>query len=173
MKHRHYKILDSTQEQAKRLISEGIKDELVLITTDEQTSGYGRYGKVWVSPRGKNIACSYLFFSKKDADVSTLAVEAARKVADILSGYCKDVSTKMPNDVLIAKKKVAGIIVERHDAAVILGIGINVNATAEDLAAVNQPVTSLLIETGHFHDLAALQNNLNDPITKLIRQTSV
>ena len=57
---------------------------------------------------------------------------------------------KFPNDVLVGGRKVAGILAEAREGRVVLGIGVNVNLTAEQLPQeVDRPATSLLVETGH------------------------
>ena len=54
---------------------------------------------------------------------------------------------KWPNDILISGKKVSGILVEIDKDEIFLGVGINVNSEKEDLISVDQPVTSLKIES--------------------------
>ena len=56
---------------------------------------------------------------------------------------------KWPNDLLLSGKKVCGILCETTEGWVVLGIGLNVNMDAEELAQIDQPATSLLIETSH------------------------
>jgi BirA family biotin operon repressor/biotin-[acetyl-CoA-carboxylase] ligase len=64
---------------------------------------------------------------------------------------------KHPNDVLVGGKKIAGILAESSEGRVVLGIGLNVNQTADELPAETQtPVTSLRLETGIPVDRARL-----------------
>jgi BirA family biotin operon repressor/biotin-[acetyl-CoA-carboxylase] ligase len=64
---------------------------------------------------------------------------------------------KFPNDVLVGGRKVAGILAEAREGRVVLGIGVNVNLTAEQLPQeVDRPATSLLVETGAELDRAEL-----------------
>jgi BirA family biotin operon repressor/biotin-[acetyl-CoA-carboxylase] ligase len=64
---------------------------------------------------------------------------------------------KFPNDVLIGGRKVAGVLAEAREGRVVLGIGVNVNLSAEQLPQqVDRPAASLLVETGSEHDRAEL-----------------
>jgi BirA family biotin operon repressor/biotin-[acetyl-CoA-carboxylase] ligase len=64
---------------------------------------------------------------------------------------------KLPNDVLLGGRKVAGILAEAREGRVVLGIGINVNVPRDALPAeVARPATSLLVETGSEVDRAEL-----------------
>ena len=78
----------------------------------------------------------------------------ALAVTDLLAEMGIESVTKWPNDVLVGGRKICGILSERCDvagrpeAAVIVGIGLNVNMTAAVAAAIDQPATSILLELG-------------------------
>jgi BirA family biotin operon repressor/biotin-[acetyl-CoA-carboxylase] ligase len=85
------------------------------------------------------------------------------------------VGTKWPNDLYVAGRKIGGILCEgQHGAArgndVVVGVGLNVNMTSEQARAIDQPATSLLIETGKESEpaelLAALLPDLAACITR-------
>jgi BirA family biotin operon repressor/biotin-[acetyl-CoA-carboxylase] ligase len=84
------------------------------------------------------------------ANLAELSLVAGRAVAHALAelaGVLAEV--KWPNDVLVNGRKVAGILAEARDGRVVLGIGINVSQSADDLPSrPTHPATSLLIETG-------------------------
>ncbi len=94
---------------------------LSVVVAKEQTKGRGRYARTWVSEQDN------LFFSVvlKDADVKTplLSFVVAISVAESLALF--DAKIKWPNDILINTQKVAGILLERCDDKVIVGVGIN------------------------------------------------
>ena len=70
-------------------------------------------------------------------------------VAVVMEQYGVEVQTKWPNDLLIKKRKICGILAERFQMdAIVVGIGINVNMCREDADQIDPPATSLLIETG-------------------------
>ena len=125
--------------------------EGAVVATDEQTAGRGRLGREWVSPAGSSL----LFSIVLRPDVPTpnlpeLSLVAGRAVAGglaDLAGVLPDV--KWPNDVLLNGRKVAGILAEARDGRVVLGIGINVSQSADDLPErPTNPATSLRLETG-------------------------
>jgi len=78
---------------------------------------------------------------------------AAQRAVDDVAGVACDL--RWPNDVLLNDKKLAGILVQTADSAVIAGIGVNVNQSAfpEELRSI---ATSLLLETGREHSKEAL-----------------
>jgi BirA family biotin operon repressor/biotin-[acetyl-CoA-carboxylase] ligase len=73
-----------------------------------------------------------------------------------------DGGLKWPNDVLANGRKIAGILAEQVGEAVVLGIGLNVNVTQSDLAGgeLVGTATSMLIETGNIHNMAAVRGAL-------------
>lgn len=144
---------ESTNEDAKYLAEEG-KDHGSLVVAECQTGGKGRRGRQWESPKGTSISMSLLLrpeFAPNKASMITLLM--ALSVADVLSKLTElDVKIKWPNDVLINKKKVCGILTEMdtepdciHYVVVGVGINVNVNAFPEEIADV---ATSLMIEKG-------------------------
>jgi len=122
----------STNEVAKALAAKGAKEGTVVIA-ETQTSGKGRLGRKWFSPKG-GIWLSLILRPKikpKDALKLTLtaAVAVARAIKENLN---VNVSIKWPNDVLVENKKVCGILTEGMSEGdemkfVIVGVGINAN----------------------------------------------
>jgi len=100
-----------------------------------QTGGLGRYGRSWYSPADAGLYVSYLFFPEWQlADQSFLnplgALAVLRSIRQ-LGGGGLDIGLKVPNDVLIGGRKVAGVLAEAGSSEgrirwVILGIGVNV-----------------------------------------------
>lgn len=87
-----------------------------------------------------------------------LSLVAGRAVAAAVG---LDAQVQLPNDVLIAGRKVAGILAEATTGRVVLGIGINVNQRPEQLPPDTvKPVTSLYVESGEERDRAALLASL-------------
>ena len=125
--------------------------EGALAVTDEQTEGRGRLGRTWHAPAGTSILCSLVLRPPVEtARLPQLTVVAARAVAAAIAEETGlEPALKFPNDVLVAGRKVAGILAEASEGRVVLGIGINVNQTAEQLPAETAtPATSLRVETG-------------------------
>jgi BirA family biotin operon repressor/biotin-[acetyl-CoA-carboxylase] ligase len=133
--------------------------EGAIAVTEEQTQGRGRLGRRWLAPPQTSILCSILLRPAVAADqLPQLSVVGAEACADAIAqrtGLAPEV--KFPNDVLLAGRKVAGILGEAHDSRVIVGIGINVNIPPDELPSeVRLPATSLLAEVGRHVDRVEL-----------------
>jgi BirA family biotin operon repressor/biotin-[acetyl-CoA-carboxylase] ligase len=110
-----------------------------LTVADEQTGGRGRLGRAWKSAPGQDLTFSVLLRpALAPAQAHLLSLSAALAVAEVLEtipGVGGDVKVKWPNDVLLAGKKVCGILLEGSMDAdrlewVVAGIGLNVNSAA-------------------------------------------
>jgi BirA family biotin operon repressor/biotin-[acetyl-CoA-carboxylase] ligase len=88
-------------------------------------------------------------------ELSLVAGQACAAAIAAVTGAKPEV--KLPNDILISGRKVAGILAEAREGRVVLGIGVNVNVPKEDLPTeVDRSATSLVVETGHEVDRAEL-----------------
>lgn len=124
----------STQDILKQRVQSGASEGLV-IRADEQSGGYGRHGRAWVSAPG-NVYCSFLLKPDcKIRDVGQLALVIGVSLAQAVRGLVQtpdQVSLKWPNDVLIGGKKCAGILIETDGAGhVMIGIGLNIVAAPD------------------------------------------
>ena len=136
-------------ESTQRLLGDDAPIGAVA-TTDEQTAGRGRLGRDWDAPPGSSVLASIALHPEiatvKLPELSLVAGRACAKALAEVAGVEPEV--KWPNDVLIGGRKVAGILAEAREGHVVLGIGINVLQTAEQLPQRAQhPPTSLLLET--------------------------
>jgi BirA family transcriptional regulator, biotin operon repressor / biotin---[acetyl-CoA-carboxylase] ligase len=125
--------------------------EGTVAVAEEQTEGRGRLGRSWLSPPGTNILCSLLLEPPVELprlpELSVVAGQACAETIAELTGLQPTI--KLPNDVLIGERKVAGILAEARGGRVILGIGINVNADPVELGPdLRAPATSLSAELG-------------------------
>ena len=124
--------------------------EGALAVADFQTAGRGRFGRSWEAPRGAAILASILLKPPPQPTLPQLALVAGIAVADALETLTGlAVQIKWPNDVMLRRQKVSGIIAEARDGAVVLGIGVNVNQTREQLPP---RAGSLLTTTGREWD---------------------
>ena len=133
--------------------------EGAVACTEEQTEGRGRLGRSWHAPARTSVLVSVLLTPALESSrLPELSLVAGRAVADALEAEAGVTpSLKFPNDVLVDGKKVAGILAEASEGRVVLGIGVNVNQTAEELPAEAQtPPTSLRVETGRELDRTRL-----------------
>jgi BirA family biotin operon repressor/biotin-[acetyl-CoA-carboxylase] ligase len=125
--------------------------EGTVAVAEEQTEGRGRLGRTWNAPAGTSVLVSVLLLPAVEAarlpELSLVAGGAVAEAIVEVTGI--EPTIKFPNDVLIAGRKVAGILAESSEGRVVLGIGVNVNQTREQLPpdAQTEP-TSLRLELG-------------------------
>lgn len=166
------KQVDSSNNLARELVRDKMPIEGTLVIAETQTQGRGQRSNSWLSEPGLNLTCSYIlrpvFMSAPDQFFLSAAV--ALSVFETLSTFLpnKEIKIKWPNDVLVDKKKIAGILIENtlrktNLETSIVGIGINVNQTEFD-ASLN--ATSVLAETGLQTDLNQLILVLNEKLEK-------
>ncbi|KQS04613.1 biotin--protein ligase [Sphingomonas sp. Leaf357] len=107
------------------LARSGVAEGLWL-RAERQSSGRGRQGRTWVSPVGNLSASTLVRLRVTDPQAATLALVAAVAVEETVSVYLPArAALKWPNDLLIDGAKVSGILLERADDAVVIGIGVN------------------------------------------------
>src|SRR6266550_129856 len=119
--------------------------------TDLQTHGRGRLGRTWETPPRRALLFSVLLHPRPPMaiwpELSLVAGDAVAAALREQTGVAAELSH--PNDVLIDGRKVAGILPEASVGRVVLGIGLNVNQTDEELpTGTAKPATALRIETG-------------------------
>ena len=167
--------VDSTNDCLKKLGNEGCENGTVVVTR-EQTKGKGRLGRTWQSKKDDGIAFSVLLRPNvAPSEVSAITPLAGLAVCKAIREYTKlDCVIKWPNDIIVGRKKLVGILTEmsaEFDAVeyVITGIGINVDHTSfpEEIAF---KATSLLLETGRHIDknefLACVLEHLENEFVK-------
>jgi len=128
-----------------------------VLATDEQTAGRGRGEHQWLTNPGRDLACSFVMHAGVDArDLCSLSMAVALGVADLLDGFGIVAQTKWPNDVVVGQHKICGILPElpshpakgKGPAVVVVGVGLNVGMSLDEASAIDQPATSVNIETG-------------------------
>ena len=137
-------------ESTQRLLADDAPEGAVA-AANEQTAGRGRLGRDWVAPPGSSVLASVaLRPNVATAKLAELSLVAGRACAHALAEVAEVVpEVKWPNDVLIGGRKVAGILAEAREGRVVLGVGINVLQSEDELPERAQhPATSLLLETG-------------------------
>jgi BirA family biotin operon repressor/biotin-[acetyl-CoA-carboxylase] ligase len=144
---------ESTQVLVDTSLPEG-----ALVVADHQTAGRGRLGRSWEAPPGKALLFSILLRPPSERNVPELSLVAGIAVADALERTLGlSVQLKWPNDVMLRRRKVAGCLAEVRDGVVVLGIGLNVNQTREELP---EHAGSLLTLTGRETDREKLLSAL-------------
>lgn len=167
-----FESLPSTNQWALNNIGSCLNGDVVRAIV--QTTGRGRFERKWLAPANRCLTISVVIMSDVHADhvISTITQTAALAIRSTLEKYSINSLVKWPNDVLVKGKKIAGILAEgeQQSGAVILGIGLNVNLTEEDLAEVDllQPATSMAMEKGRNFDIDQVCPELLSELEKTI-----
>lgn len=144
----------STMDFAKKLARTSSFKNGTAIFAEEQTRGRGRSGHTWSCPKNKGLLVTLLLKHNISPDhlcllTGTMAVSVTETIRETLQ---LPAEIKWPNDVLIEGKKTGGVLVEiekdlKKQSIFLIGVGINVNLTEEELPPeARLPATSLAIE---------------------------
>jgi birA, biotin-[acetyl-CoA-carboxylase] ligase region len=151
-----FEVTSSTQDEAKKWVQEGAPHG-ALVIAEKQTQGRGRLGRSWFSPPRKNLYFTVaLQLPSSSPPLNTLSLLAGVAVAEALrSQFNAQVFVKWANDVVSSDgRKLAGILVEglKDRSGIdwaLVGIGVNVNLTEDELPDELQEIaTSLQILLG-------------------------
>lgn len=163
---RYFPTVNSTQDLARAwAVEDPPAPAGAVVVTEYQATGRGRQGRAWVSPPGKSIMFSVILRPQVQPEhIPLLTIAAGVAVAESLAPLVSAVTLKWPNDVLLAGRKVCGILSEATWSgpdlvAVATGIGLNVRTdfTNSGLEAV---ATSLEHVTGQSIDRRTLLASL-------------
>ncbi len=171
---------DSTNDVGRDLLRDGAPDG-TLVLADAQDAGRGRLARSWHSPPARNIHLSLLLRPAIPPErVPLLTLVLATAGHDALRSVGVAAVGKWPNDLVVVhgrgRRKIAGIACEavsvtRGELAVVAGIGINVDITAEELPTELRPIaTSVRIETGERADRGVLIATLLEQFAPLYEQ---
>ena len=142
---RVYRETASTQDAARSLISH-LNADGALVVAEHQTAGRGRLGRQWISPSGSALTFSLLHRPAGSSEVDRVMFAACVGLAEAVEAVLPSphrVAIKWPNDLMIASRKLSGMLVERIDGCFIIGIGVNVALALESLPErLRQKVTS-------------------------------
>lgn len=152
--------VDSTNTYATTLLKNQKVSEGLIIQAFHQTAGRGQMGTNWHSQPGESLTFSVILapkFLKADKQfylnmAISLGVYEYLHVKGVADGLIK-----WPNDIIVQRKKLAGILIENSLKGTniqhsVIGIGLNVNSSEQSLPAF---ATSLAIETGRLYNIDA------------------
>lgn len=159
-----YDSLISTNTTAKNFAAAGKIDSGTIIAARLQTGGRGRAGRTWLSDKDTNLTFS-LFWTTKSENYISLPLVIAVAVANSLKALSLNPCLKWPNDILVNGRKICGILCETlsetpQDLPVIIGIGLNVNMPPKQAERIDQPCTSIYMETGQKYSPEAILENI-------------
>ena len=135
----------STQSDLTELASAGRVKNGDVIAAEYQSSGRGRLDRSFNAPTGTALLFSfYLAPQRNRSDWGFIAHLAALSLNEVISEHLSsEIKLKWPNDILISDKKVAGLIAQTAGEGIIVGIGLNVEMSSEELPV--STATSLAI----------------------------
>ena len=139
-----FKKVKSTNNTALRIIKE-TNYTLGMVVAQSQVKGRGQYGKKWISSKGNLFVSFFNELNKKNLSINTITKINCLLVKKLLSKFTnKNILFKKPNDLLIDKKKISGILQEiitiSGNKFLVVGIGINLIKSPK---IKNYPTTNL------------------------------
>ena len=156
----NFKIIKSTNDTAARIIKQ-TNFKFGMVVAEKQISGRGQYGRKWISYKGNLFASFFHPFDQNKFSIERATKLNCNLVKKLLSKYVKnEITFKKPNDLLINKEKISGILQEiitkSDNKFLITGIGINV---IKNPNIKNYPATNLYTITGKKIKKSELENN--------------
>ncbi|MDX6569212.1 MAG: BirA family transcriptional regulator [Gaiellales bacterium] len=139
---------DSTQDEL-RLLARAGAPAFTVVRADVQDAGRGRRGRSWHTKPGAALLASVLLRPRRPAsELAGLAIVGGVAAARVVRGLGVDARVRWPNDVVVAGRKLAGVLAELIEGpAILLGVGMNADAGLEDLPETDGlPPTSLRLE---------------------------
>jgi BirA family biotin operon repressor/biotin-[acetyl-CoA-carboxylase] ligase len=122
-------------ESTQALLEPGLPEGAAAVC-EHQTEGRGRRGRAWVAPPRTAILCSVLLKPPRERAAPELSLVAGLATAEAVErALTLSAQLKWPNDVMVNRRKVAGVLAEATSDAVVVGIGVNVNQTRAELPA--------------------------------------
>lgn len=162
----YFLTLTSTNDHARELAEDGWPEGTVVLA-EEQTTGKGRAGRPWHSPPGLGLYFSVVLRPRTAPErIPLLTLMTAVGTARGLRDNGIEAVIKWPNDLLLANRKVGGILAESRirphgQPEVIIGLGLNVNHLEEDFPAdLRARAGSIRLHTGTPADRTAILTNV-------------
>lgn len=171
--------LSSTQDFAYDLILESSTLEPSVIISDVQSGGKGRKGSTWASPRG-GIWMSLVFDpSLKIDQFFFIVIMTSLLLCSIIGSFIdKKTGIKWPNDILVERKKIAGILMDTqiqsgNKSTIVLGVGINTNNDLQETCSLMSKSKSSKYEiTTIKHENLGISINKEELVTKFLLRFS-
>src|SRR5262249_16726742 len=155
-----YQYVPECESTQLLLLGSGLAEGAVA-ATDHQTQGKGRHGRRWTAPPETSVLASVILHPPTEPHLPHLSLVPAPPVAALAAAGAVEgapglaAQIKWPNDVMLNRRKVAGILSELSDGTVVVGMGINVNQTRDELPDdTPTPAGSLRVLTGQTVDRA-------------------
>lgn len=165
MKHKliYFSEITSTNTHALKNIADYNDGDVLM--AELQTQGRGRFDRKWISDKPDNIYISFVLKPDFNSPLNNIPQYLSVKLCEVLENYGTKPVIKWPNDVLIYNKKIAGILAQTSVRGntfqgLVLGIGVNLNFTREEMEKIDRPATSLNLVLGEKIDRDKFSNSL-------------
>lgn len=139
-------------------------DDQTIIVSRTQTRGRGRLDHSWESPDGNLYMSLLLKKGINRDDIFNQLMKISLAITSLLESYGIEASIKYPNDILVNKKKIAGILIESKGSDkleyLIIGVGLNVNQI--DFGDLEYKATSINRECGKTLSIEQVMKDLNE-----------
>jgi BirA family transcriptional regulator, biotin operon repressor / biotin---[acetyl-CoA-carboxylase] ligase len=157
----NFKKVNSTNGTAIKIIKNS-KLDCGMVVSENQKNGKGQYGRKWISYKGNLFVSIFYNIDNINFSISKLTRVNCLLVKKVISKfYKKEIFFKRPNDLLINKKKISGIlqeiIIKDNKKYLIVGIGINIIKSPN---ITNYPTTNLLEIVGNKIDYKIMVSRL-------------
>lgn len=163
----NFHSIPSTNQYCIELLSKSNPKPFTAISADFQTAGVGQIGSTWVSEPGENVLMSIIVYPCFINVLESFKLQflASLTCVEVLIPYIdkNEVSVKWPNDVLVDRKKIAGVLIRNifmgsSIRSSVIGFGLNVNQV--DFSGVQNSVTSLKSITGKEYSVSDIRVQL-------------
>lgn len=147
----------STNADCLALARDGV-DEGLWLRAGRQTAGRGRQGRAWLSPPGNLYASTIVRLRANDPPAATLALVTSVALDETVRLFLPAVPVlKWPNDLLLDGAKLSGILLERADDAVVIGIGVNLayHPTGIERVATSMAAHGVIVDPAPFLEALA------------------
>lgn len=140
--------IPSTQSEAKLQLQTTQRPFVVMART--QTQGYGKFGREWIAKEGNFTATFALDIRVSYYDFGKIPMLVCIELSDVLNrltGLDGVFRIKWPNDILLNRKKIGGVLIEKIDNTLLFGIGLNLIYSPELMKTAFKP-GNILDEVG-------------------------
>ena len=173
---KHIKLdsVDSTNNYTLSMKGTLLFKEGLVVTANFQTGGNGQREKSWESSADDNLLISVVIEPNISAENQfSLSQCVALALYDFLTLYYDDVSIKWPNDILVGKQKIAGILIKNilkgnEITHSVIGVGLNVNQTK--FKAYSPQANSLKLLLNKIFDVSKIKEEVLKCLAKRIKQ---
>ena len=158
----YYQRLESTNKEAWELIDADKAENGMIVITDHQFSGKGRNSNKWYMSPSKGLAMSIIILESLDISKAQLIpLAAGLAVAKALTNRGSNPKLKWPNDILVNKQKIAGILIQNklkgnYITHSVIGLGLNVNQLVFEV--FSPLATSLRLQLSNVYDVSNIQS---------------